>query len=86
MMLDMLNAELYTNECWFASAMYMNDYASYCVLCFKLYIPVFLCMIMFMGLVSCMLVRSSVLLPNRRDKDVTKWYQSPGSTMGLNGP
>ena len=29
MMMDMLNVELYMNECCFASAMYMNNYASY---------------------------------------------------------
>ena len=34
MMMDMLNAELYMNECCFASAIYMNNYASYYVVRF----------------------------------------------------
>ena len=49
-------------------------------------LPLYVCMLMFMGLDARMLECSSILLLGQRVGDVTVWYQSSGCSMGLNGP
>ena len=78
----MLNVELYMNKCCFASTMYMNDYASQYILCFKNFIPAFYVCSCSWGYYAHMSGDSSVLFAGLRVRDVTVWYQSSGCIMG----
>ena len=65
------------NERMFASAMYMKDYASQYVLCFKLYILAFYaCSCSWGHLTGYFCQLDSILLASQRVGDVTVWYQS----------